>query len=700
MEMNESGIDLNFDFDFDYSVFDDLIGPDNQQDVMFYELKSKTVPEETPTFKTATPTNRTQLKQQLQREQLQELERRDAEKRVAQQQLLHNQKHFQQTPTPSSSTTPLVFQQHQPQGSVIGQSTPLKVPLQSIGVDVPPQVLQVKTVLENPTRYHVIQKQKNQVRQYLSESFKQSDWDSQLLPFCRIANEKLPSNEKNDVTSTADSNNDVMSTSKDGKGCNNSASQICLQHKQQAHPNNENLPGVLDYGCVSTSDGSGTKNIHPGNNVSGSSVNMNSVNLIKKSIVNNSNGNNSATGPTSVISLFQNQYTNALTASPDNAMSPSLSSVATSNSETEDMLEDIIAFQSSALADSLKLDTPYPSELKIKQEPQQLTDAEMHALAKDRQKKDNHNLIERRRRFNINDRIKELGTLLPKNNDPYYEVVRDIRPNKGTILKSSVDYIKCLKHEINRLKQNEYRQKQVEYQNRRLLMRVQELEIQAKSHGLPVSEFSIASYSAPTSNLYIKSFSPSLSNTHHSASLIPDIVGKMPDVVSEAALSMSQMEDLMEDEHPVNGDPMLSSSHHVLSSPHSPTSSISLRGSTNEGNCDVTDYGGGGRESSGPLNCSPRHRSHTRSSSPCSSHHLHKNDGFLDGGTCTNSHCGDPLLSLTHTHHSVDLSSCMGDSILSSSHNLLPASPHRSNMDSILSSPDTDSLVSDIDMAP
>lgn len=174
----------------------------------------------------------------------------------------------------------------------------------------------------------------------------------------------------------------------------------------------------------------------------------------------------------------------------------------------------------------------------------------------------------------------------------------------------------------------------------------------------------------------------------------------MPDVVSEAALSMSQMEDLMEDEHPVNGDPMLSSSHHVLSSPHSPTSSISLRGSTNEGNCDVTDYGGGGRESSGPLNCSPRHRSHTRSSSPCSSHHLHKNDGFLDGGTCTNSHCGDPLLSLTHTHHSVDLSSCMGDSILSSSHNLLPASPHRSNMDSILSSPDTDSLVSDIDMAP
>lgn len=29
----------------------------------------------------------------------------------------------------------------------------------------------MRTVLENPTRYHVIQKQKSQVRQYLSESF-------------------------------------------------------------------------------------------------------------------------------------------------------------------------------------------------------------------------------------------------------------------------------------------------------------------------------------------------------------------------------------------------------------------------------------------------------------------------------------------------------------------------------------------------
>lgn len=69
-----------------------------------------------PTFKTATTTTRTQLKQQLQREQLADLERREAEKRSAS---INNDSQL------SSS------------------SSSVKVPLQSIGVDVPPQVLQV-----------------------------------------------------------------------------------------------------------------------------------------------------------------------------------------------------------------------------------------------------------------------------------------------------------------------------------------------------------------------------------------------------------------------------------------------------------------------------------------------------------------------------------------------------------------------------
>lgn len=72
--------------------------------------------------------------------------------------------------------------------------------------------------------------------------------------------------------------------------------------------------------------------------------------------------------------------------------------------QAEDLLDDILSFESSSLADSLKLDGTYGgggangvttgsnSDLVIKQEPSAISDAEMHALAKDRQKKDNHNM--------------------------------------------------------------------------------------------------------------------------------------------------------------------------------------------------------------------------------------------------------------------------------------------------------------------
>ncbi|CAL8379467.1 unnamed protein product [Boreogadus saida] len=107
-------------------------------------------------------------------------------------------------------------------------------------------------------------------------------------------------------------------------------------------------------------------------------------------------------------------------------------------------------------------------------------EAEVRALAKERQKKDNHNLIERRRRFNINDRIKELGTLIPKSNDP------DMRWNKGTILKASVDYIRKMQREQQRAKELELRQRRLEHANRHLMLRIQELEMQARAHGLAV----------------------------------------------------------------------------------------------------------------------------------------------------------------------------------------------------------------------
>ncbi|KAJ8006792.1 hypothetical protein DPEC_G00110890 [Dallia pectoralis] len=109
----------------------------------------------------------------------------------------------------------------------------------------------------------------------------------------------------------------------------------------------------------------------------------------------------------------------------------------------------------------------------------EFTEHETRVMVKERQKKDNHNLIERRRRYNINYRIKELGTMIPKSNDP------DMRWNKGTILKASVEYIKWLQKEQQHAQHLETRQKKLEQVNRRLLLRIQELEIQALAHGLP-----------------------------------------------------------------------------------------------------------------------------------------------------------------------------------------------------------------------
>nr|XP_046252541.1 transcription factor E3a [Scatophagus argus] len=126
-----------------------------------------------------------------------------------------------------------------------------------------------------------------------------------------------------------------------------------------------------------------------------------------------------------------------------------------------------------------------PAELQaIKRE---LSDVEAKALIKERQKKDNHNLIERRRRFNINDRIKELGDLIPKSSDP------EMRWNKGTILKASVDYIRKLQKEQQRVREMEERQRRLENTNHSLLLRIQELELQARLHTLSSASSSSSS---------------------------------------------------------------------------------------------------------------------------------------------------------------------------------------------------------------
>ncbi|XP_055353370.1 transcription factor E3-like isoform X2 [Paramacrobiotus metropolitanus] len=108
----------------------------------------------------------------------------------------------------------------------------------------------------------------------------------------------------------------------------------------------------------------------------------------------------------------------------------------------------------------------------VKSEP--LTEDDMKTINKDRQKKDNHNIIERKRRDNINNLIKELRTMLPHSSDP----------SKGSTLKATVDYLKELKKDRDRLKVVEERQKAYELQNRKLAMKVQELERLIEAHGI------------------------------------------------------------------------------------------------------------------------------------------------------------------------------------------------------------------------
>ncbi|XP_023222237.1 transcription factor EB-like [Centruroides sculpturatus] len=292
--------------------------------------------------------SRTNLKQQLQREQTQEQEKKEAEQR----QLLIEQRLFSCS-APSSS------------------SSAISVPSAAI-VKLPRQVLQVQSRLENPTQYHVIQSQKRQVHQYLSNTHGASGKSLQ--------------------DSAVGSSPQVVPVS-----------PIQLQNKQEPTPNSPLSVAPSSSAATSPSE-------IPGN--------------------------------TNIINLF--------------ASIPVVNKVSAS----------------------------CPAEVtRIKEEPALFTEIDIHAL-KDRQKKDNHNMIERRRRYNINDRIKELGTLLPRNNDPYSELTRDVRQNKGTILKASVDYLRRLKQEVEKIPIMEEKHRILEQQNKKLLLKIQELEYQMKMHGV------------------------------------------------------------------------------------------------------------------------------------------------------------------------------------------------------------------------
>lgn len=156
----------------------------------------------------------------------------------------------------------------------------------------------MRTVLQNPTRYHIVQKQRNQVRQFLSESVKQSNgWSEQIQqPAPTISNS---------LQNASPSVPDINSRHRDNTSDYFSEKSLSVSASNYSN-----------YGKLKTLVNKTTTQCS-------SAVNKN------KKVLSNSN-NSRKNGMSSVASFLQEQPNSATS---DAAMSPSISSVATSHSE-------------------------------------------------------------------------------------------------------------------------------------------------------------------------------------------------------------------------------------------------------------------------------------------------------------------------------------------------------------------------------
>eukprot|EP00092_Neocalanus_flemingeri_P060121 GFUD01072021.1.p1 GENE.GFUD01072021.1~~GFUD01072021.1.p1 ORF type:complete len:585 (+),score=163.35 GFUD01072021.1:30-1757(+) len=334
------------------------------RDPNLYQVRSKQTEFMPPSFKQSTPTCRTNMRQLLWREQCMDRERRRGE------QVTHQ----------------------------VDQSQSLQIPYSSQDVrvqDIPNDVYKIETRLENPTKYHVLESQRRQVAEYLS----------------------------------------------DGSALD-----------------------TLDTISPCLTDNGSTLGISPGQNKPSSTRSL-------------APAGRRVSGP----------------------LSPVYSSAATSPSEytpsevCDDFLEELLTHDIAnngivpcLTGNGKSLHSTSMLDFMVKDEA--LCDEDLQTVQKDRVKKDNHNIIERRRRYTINDRITELGTLLPKQNEQYYDIVRDVRQNKGSILKASVDYIRHLRRESEKKASLEEELKKLKQSNRRALLKLQEYEQRMASAGLQVEQ--------------------------------------------------------------------------------------------------------------------------------------------------------------------------------------------------------------------
>ncbi|KAM3911539.1 transcription factor E3 [Leptodactylus fuscus] len=449
----------------------------------FYQLKSQPIPpSQTPSqspqssFQTpSTMSSRILLRQQLMRAQAQEQERREQEQKPVQ---------IAAPSTPAISVS---------NGS---RPTPAQVPL---------EVLKVQTHLENPTKYHIQQSQRQQVKQYLSTTM------GTKMPLHTSA----PSTTTINPASTGASPQPEQTLLPTASSAPNSP----LAMLKIGSNSEKEIDDVIDE-IISLE----------------SSLNDEFMGYVDR-------GNLPSTLPGNILDMY---------------CAPGMTTPA-------------ITVSNSCPADLPNIKKEY-------------TEHEAKALIKERQKKDNHNLIERRRRFNINDRIKELGTLIPKSSDP------ELRWNKGTILKASVEYIRKLQKDQQRVRDLEGRQRKLEHMNQSLLLRVQELEMQAQLHGIATAAPSTISADIqkveamsdmvarfggqPTQQLDPSTLD--LGTLHFSDQLSDLVDGSLNfhlSLTGDSAIADILMDDVIS---PLGGDPLLSSVSPGASKTSSPHSSFSM----------------------------------------------------------------------------------------------------------------------------
>lgn len=120
-------------------------------------------------------------------------------------------------------------------------------------------------------------------------------------------------------------------------------------------------------------------------------------------------------------------------------------------------------------------------------------------LIRERKRKYSHNLVEQRRRFKINDKIKELESLLPGHN-----TCASVPQNKYSVLTATVDYIKQVQGEPDRLRLVEERHQRHEQQIKKIIRLLKSVSVAVHDRAShyedndneikPVSKFVIKGY--------------------------------------------------------------------------------------------------------------------------------------------------------------------------------------------------------------